>query len=483
MSNPEPTGSVLLAEQRAASNVLHDVLANAAAAYPEDLAAVGLPVDPRAFRGAYANVLPRFEAARLASRNRSEIARHLVSGLQRHVVWQDRAGSRPLHQALREEVEPLSLQTQAFSGSPGWQPTFVYRGERWNVTRLTELGALLVQRRVITPDAAASLAWVEANALEGGELRLPGRKIAVLGGGAEMAPTRFWLEAGADVLWVDITPPPENWRTSTGMSGRLFRPIEGTLDLLTQPREVLATLVAFADGDPLDLCLYAYAPGQARELRLTGTMNAIVDALPPELVGSVTMLVSPTTPTALSAGDQTDMDARLQARPAWEAALARVGLLGHGGGSVAAGNGAATRSVVTIQGASYQAAQYLGKVLTAECWTAHDPQHTATPQPLRVSANTAAITRTRSLDHPVFAAAFGGAGAFGVETFTPRQSRCLNGLLAVRDWLATEPPVPGRVRVHGGIHTLPYPLEAALRVAATFGFARSPRLLRGLIRT
>jgi len=100
---------------------------------------------------------------------------------------------------------------------------------------------------------------------------------------------------------------------------------------------------------------------------------------------------------------------------------------------------------------------------------------------LRVSANTAAITRTRSMAHPVFAAAFGGAAAFGVETMTPRQSRRINGLLAVHDWLNPVLPRPGQVRVHGGIHTLPYPLEPALKVAAAIGFARSPRLLRGLM--
>ena len=50
------------------------------------------------------------------------------------------------------------------------------------------------------------------------------------------------------------------------------------------------------------------------------------------------------------------------------------------------------------------------------------------------------------------------------------------------DWLHPDPPVPGRIRVHGGIHTLPYPLETALRVAAAMGFARSPRLLRGLLK-
>jgi hypothetical protein len=143
---------------------------------------------------------------------------------------------------------------------------------------------------------------------------------------------------------------------------------------------------------------------------------------------------------------------------------------------------AATRTVVGIQGASYQAAQYLGKVMMAECW-AHDgiPMSSA-PEPLRVSATTAAITQTRSLQHPIFDAAFKGASAFGVETFTPALSRGVNGLLAVHDWLHPTRQVPGGARVHGGIHTLPYPLESALRVAAVLGFVRSPRLLAGLVR-
>jgi len=158
-----------------------------------------------------------------------------------------------------------------------------------------------------------------------------------------------------------------------------------------------------------------------------------------------------------------------------------AGLLGRDGGSVVNGDEACTRTVVGIQGASYQAAQYLGKVIMAEHWSRDGTDAGSVRQPIRVSANTAAITRTRSLDHPVFTAAFGGAAAFGVQTFTPRQSRRINGLLALADWLRPEAQEPGRVGVHGGIHTLPYPLEGALRVAAAIGFARSPRLLRGLV--
>lgn len=481
MSNPERLpGRVLLAEQRAASAVLHEILADAITTFPAALGAVELPADPKAFRKTYPEVLPRFEAARLASPEHAGIAGHAVKTLQQHLVWQDKRGIRPLRDALAEPATPLPLKVHNFGGEPGWQPSLVYRGARWAAEQLPELGARLVDRGMVTPGAEESLAWVSEHVLEAGILRLNGRKIAVLGGGAEMAPTRFWLEAGADVLWLDVEAPPTPWRDAPGMAGRLFWP-NGNADLLTQPREVLATLIAFADGAPLDLGLYAYAPGQARELLLTGTMNALVNTLPANLLASVTMLVSPTTPAALFPEDRVAMDVRLDRRPAWEAALARLGLLGRGGGSVTVGGAAATRTVVAIQGASYQAAQYLGKILVAESWATHGAPGSANPSPLRVSANTAAITRTRSLNHPVFAAAFGGAGAFGVETLTPRQSRRLNGLLSLRDWLHPDLPMPGSVRVHGGIHTLPYPLEPALRVAAAIGFARSPRLLRGLL--
>jgi hypothetical protein len=465
-------GTVVLAGQQAASTLLHAALYESAIEFPVELEAGGLPADASSFRKHYSGILPNFEAARLASDIRGDIAQQIVQHLNQAVHWQSAGSSQPLAQLLAQPAQPLALETHTFGGRAGWQPSIVYRGERWQAPQLAEFGAVLVERGVVTGHAGKALAWVGDELLDDGTLHLAGRKIAVMGGGAEMAPTRFWLEAGADVLWLDTAPPPDEWRDQEGMAGRLSWAAANT-DLLAQPQAVLATLIAFADGDPLDLGLYAYAPGQGRELRLTATMNALVDALPTELVGSVTMLASPTTPTALTAADLFAMNARLAQRPAWEAVLAGMGLLGRGGGAATVGKGAASRTVVGIQGASYQAAQYVGKVLAAEVW--------AQAGEFRVSANTAAITRTRSLAHPVFTAAFGGAAAMGVETLTPRQSRRINGLLAVHDWLHPQIPIPGLVRVHGGIHTLPYPLEKALRIAATIGFARSPRLLRGLV--
>ncbi len=471
----------MLANNLSALTILHEIVLDAVTTFPDVFDSAGVPSKTEVFRKNYADILPGFEAHRLASTEASAIAVHMVRKLRDYIVWDDGEVTQPLHEALSKPAAALQLSSLSFSGKPGWQPNFVYQGERWQGKQFAQLGSLLVSRNVISAAAGSALTWMAQQVLSDGQIDLSERKIAVLGGGAEMAPTRLWLEAGADVLWLDTKPPPQEWQTQTALSGRVFWPAEN-VDLLTEPQAVLATLQEFAGGSPLDLALYAYAPGKAREIRLTACMNALVDALPTELVASVTILVSPTTPTGLNQQDLAATQARLASRPKWEALLARSGLLGTGGGSVVVGKAATTRTVVNIQGASYQAAQYLGKILMAQSWSTFGQLSAADPQPLRVSANTAAITRTRSLDHPVFAAAFGGAAALGVETLTPRQSRSLNGLLAVHDWLNPDTPCVGQVRVHGGLHTLPYPLGQALRVAAAIGFARSPRLLKGLLR-
>ncbi|MGH7288984.1 MAG: hypothetical protein ACREI8_13295, partial [Myxococcota bacterium] len=138
-----------------------------------------------------------------------------------------------------------------------------------------------------------------------------------------------------------------------------------------------------------------------------------------------------------------------------------------------------------LQGASYQAAQYLEKVLAAERWL------TAEGRRFSVSANVAAISQTRSLSHPLFEAAYAGASAFGVETFAPETTRALSGLLMLHDLL--NPDAPGAVgrtsapalfaqRFHGGFHVVPSAMDPSLRVAALIGLARRPSLLAKLVR-
>ena len=456
--------AIQLADGRSASAVFYETIADTVAAFPE-LGSAYVPDGASTFRNRYFDIIPRLEVTRLASRDRAAIAEHMARGLQQRVCF----GTEPIEIYLKRSSQPLPLECATGNCAPGWKPEFHYANENW-----FDLGALaekLAARNVISPGAREALDWLQSDIQENGAIDLSKRKVVVFGANAEMASTRHFLKAGADVLWLDVTPPSEKLIQSNSQAGDLSW-VEPGIDLLTQPAEVLSTIRMFAGSERVDLCLYAYSPGQAKEIKLTAAMNAIVDNLPPEQIRSVTLLLSPTTATPLDSTDLDLLKARRESRPTWEAVSETVGLIGSGGGTEIAGDLGASRTVVSIQGASYQAAQYIGKLMTAEKWASKG---------LRVSANTAAITKTRSMDHPVFDGAFDGAGAFQVETFSPGQSQCLSGLLAVHDWLNPVPPVPGRIRVHGGIHTLPYPLNVALRMAAAIGFAKSPGLLLGLL--
>jgi len=474
---------VQLKDGKSASDILFNVLHDVQARHAEVFSSIDFPKTVKRFRDDYINVLPRFEAARIVSPSRVGIARELSEALAKQLVFQSENKSEVQSIALSDYVSqsfnPLPLKNVAAKEGSGWYPRMTDGDDE--IDDLEALGERLCSRNVLTRSASRALAWLQSNALAEGRLDLSSRKIVVLGANAEMAPTELYLAAGADVLWLDIAPPSDTLRHAESRVGKLSWSPVGA-DILNQPGEVLSTITQFADGCPVDICLYAYAPGQARELRLTGAMNAIVNALPAELIASVTLLVSPTTATPLSPADIDDLEQRLLNRPRWEAVLDRLGMLGSGGGYASVEDSGASRTLVAIQGASYQAAQYLGKIVMAETWAGVGQTGLSTPTPLRVSANTAAITQTRSLNHPVFDAAFGGAAALQVETFTPVQSQCLNGLLAVHDWLHPEWPIPSSIRVHGGIHTLPYPLNTALRIAAAIGFFRSPKLLGALLR-
>ncbi len=463
---PESSG-VQLRDGQSASNLFHTILWQTTQKISDLENHVNLTGDVQQFKRHYVELLPQFEAVRLSATGPASIASELFQTFLNELVFHDADGTRPLSVHLATTTEPAKLKTVSGTASDPWQFRLDYQGQSWQT--LKALSDHLVSLRVINSAAGEALAWIQDQALEQGQLDLSDRKVVVIGAGAEMASTRLFLEAGADVLWLDMVAPSPDL-LSGEFAGSLTWSDE-PLDLLLEPAKVLATILEYGEGNPLDVCLYAYAPGQARELRLAGSMSALVEAIPDPLIKSITMLVSPTTTSRLSAEEVRDIEVRKNTAPLWEKSLGTLGLMGKPG-VASYRNASVTRTLVNIQGASYQAAQYLGKLMPAEAWYARG---------LRVSANTAAITQTRSLDHPVFDAAFGGARALQVETFTPLQSQTINGLLTVHDWLIAERSVPGRIRVHGGIHSLPYPLDKALRIAAAIGFARAPRLLKGLL--
>ena len=282
--------------------------------------------------------------------------------------------------------------------------------------------------------------------------------------------------------------PAERGRGGPGSPARARR---SARNLLKQPREVIAAVERFAEGGPVHLCMLAYAGGASQEWRLGAAMNAIARHLQPALVRSISCFVSPTTAAHVYPEDLEAATERYAARPAWQSMLKAVGALPTPG-YLRTGDASIARAIVSIQGLSYQAAQYVSKIATAESFAVYGLDlRSETKRPITVSANVAGITRTRSLSHPVFQAAFIGAPAFGVQIFDPEFTRALGGLLILHDLLNAEAPGAAGVnggpaqkargllsqQVHGGIYCLPYALEPAIRAAAVLGMTRKPSLL------
>jgi hypothetical protein len=93
-----------------------------------------------------------------------------------------------------------------------------------------------------------------------------------------------------------------------------------------------------------------------------------------------------------------------------------------------------------------------------------------------VSANVAPATHTRSVTkNRLLAAAYAGAGRFGVEVFAPQTSRVLMAALLVHD-LRVQAPAPthpddlfAAAAAHGGLWRVPYSPRSVLGLAAVTG--------------
>jgi hypothetical protein len=353
----------------------------------------------------------------------------------------------------------------------------------------------LAAQHDMTEAAARALIWMlDRAAADGGVLDLRGQRFALLGAGAELSPARFLLRAGADVLWVDLASPAAlltDGNTPGSLSGVLHH-VPSASNLLEAPRAIKQAILRFADAKPVHLGMFAYAAGSSREWRLGAAMTAIASQLDPARVASVSLLISPTTAAVLDAECVSEAQSRYEKRSFWKKALGPANLL-RAPGHFESGGVSVGLSTVSIQGLSYQAAQYISKLATAETFARTGIDLTSEqPRPVTMSANIAGITRTRSLAHPLFQAAFLGAPRFGVRIFDPDTTRALSGLLMLHDLL--NPAAPGSAavqpadarekvtqlfsqKVHGGIYALPFELEGAIRVAALIGMTQKPSLM------
>jgi hypothetical protein len=482
---------VVLPKGHTGSSFFHHVLRQAVDAFPNALKNAELPSDAKSFKRDYRDALVRFEAARVASVERVEIARLIANRTQEELAYAGEQGSVALSEHMALPAEAGALRTEAGSGTPGLIPTVMFEGKPYVRREIIGLSERMVEQHQMTHAALKAVRFIiELIEERGGTLDLRGERFAILGAGAELAPTSLLLRAGARVLWVDVADASSRL-SRADMCGELVVS-DDARDLLRAPAKVAAALTRFADSGPVHVGMFAYAAGASREWRLGAAMNAVVRHLPPSLVRSIAMLVSPTMPASVQPEDLAAAREKLPRAPTWQNAARSIGLLPTPG-QLENDGACVARAIVSIQGLSYQAAQYVSKVAAAETYAVYGTHATnGHVAPVMVSANVAGITNTRSLAHPLFQAAFIGAPRFGVRIFEPATTRALSGLLILSDLL--NPNAPGNPsafagsprdkaralhsqQVHGGIYSLPYQLEAAIRVAAVVGMAQRPNVL------
>lgn len=471
------------------SSFLHQLLADAVARFPGALAPASLPPSAGVFKTTFGEAVARFEAARAASSERVDVAAFIRSRVTSQMRLVDAKGSRLLLDALQTEAvaaRAVPVRVVATAGPGRLVPSVPVKGATLSGDALVRWLRGKVDEHHMTAEAAAAVeGLVQRAGTEGISLR--GERFAVLGAGAELAPTAALLAAGASVLWMDIKAPPAELLASAQLGGALHVP-EHPCNLLEDPVSACATVAAFAAEGPVHLGLYAYAGGESQEWRLAEAMNAMALALGPARVKSVTVLISP---TSVMAARRADVDKGAQRRTQTGplvSVLGKASLMGES--HVRVGSSVVPMAVVPLQGASYQAAQYVGKTLCAEALGTRGL--VAGGPPLRVSANVAPITATRSLSHPVFEAGFLFAHDYGVWISPPDITRNLHALLTVEDLTgASAPTSPSRVhpddaaragallgqQVHGGVYAQPYRFEGMIRVSALRGLLSRPSLL------
>jgi hypothetical protein len=493
MQDKRKARGVVLPDGHTGSSLFHAVLKQALARYPEALGSAHFPPNAQVFKKSYGRALARFEAARCASPERVEIARFIVQKTLEALVFVEESGAvNPLLAYLRTPATPVKLSRNVLPSTGGGLAIEVpFEGKIWRGREVVALAERLFDAHQITRAACDALAWiVDHAAAQGGRLSLHDQRFVLFGAGAELAPTRLLLKAGASVLWVDLADPFEALGDLADLGGVLVQS-EQAQNLLLEPRAVLSAITEYAAKSPVHIGMFAYAGGESQEWRLGAAMNAITASLDPALVRSVSLLVSPTSPGSLEPESVKAAETRRRAAPLWQRLLSLSGLLSRPGHHEV-GAEAIALATVSIQGLSYQAAQYIAKIAAAETYAVHGSDLRAEDaRPVTVSANVGGVTRTRSLSHPVFEAAFAGAPRFGVRIFDAQTTRALSAFMMLHDVL--NPHAPGAARkldkprehaarvhtqqVHGGLYGLPYELEGVIRCAAVLGASQNPALL------
>lgn len=375
------------------------------------------------------------------------------------------------------DTAPFGTATVTGTAEPERELSVPYRGERLRGDTLHDRLDAWVRDGVVEPSAADAVRAV-MNHPEW--LDLSGRRVVVLGAGAEMGPLQSLLRWGGDVVAVDL-PRPDLWQRIVSMAGRQagrmtvpthasggeLHTVAGADLLHDLPR--VAQWLDGLDGS-LVLGNYVYADGSVNV-----RVSMAVDALSARVAASRpdTALAFLATPTDVFAvpGETVEFATRAYATRRVSKVLRRPARVLSGGRLLQrhyapGADPGICDSLVPQQGPNYVLAKRLQR------WRAT----VARDAGATVSLNVAPPTRTRSvLKNRALAAAYAGAHRFGVEVFDPSTSNTLMAALLVHDLCADSPRLAAPWQeeasgaAHGGLWRIAYDPRSALGLAVLLG--------------
>lgn len=405
-----------------------------------------------------------------------------VAGLAslHHRLQFSRAGlQRPLKQAL--EVGGTELSSRAVTGGAGrvTELRVPYRGSELGGEALRDRLAAWTQAGVVELSFAEAIGRVIDHPQW---LDLSDRCFALLGAGAELGPLAPLLSWGAQVLAVDIPAEPVQARLialAEQGAGTMVVPVQGGqagADLLDQTPEVARWLAATAPGLGLAVGSYGYADG-ARHLLVAAASDLVVGHLLTARQGtSYAELATPTDAYPVPMQIVDEARARWQRR-GWRAPLqwAVPGCYAPSYDTTVTRHDGTVVGIADVlvpqQGPNYTLAKRVQR------WRATVAQADG----FQVSVNVAPPTTTRSVTkNRLLAAAYAGAGAFGVEVFAPETARVLMAALWVHDLHhQVSPAHPDEMfaqqAAHGGLWRVGYRPRSVLGLAALKGLPSALR--------
>lgn len=417
------------------------------------------------------------------------IAARGLAELYRRMVWIDDAttsGSASPDVPLNDWVPTVGpggafdTQVAEGNGQPVRELVVPVGREQLRGAALVAQLAAWVSRGVMEPSAADAVRRVAEHPEW---LPVPGRTLVCLGAGAELSPVAPLLEWGATVAAVDL-PDPERWShlraAAIGSAGRLIYPIqtggppEPGADLLTDLPGLIDWLASLGNG--LVIGNYTYADGgthvalaTACDVVATRVRDRLDDVTLAFLATPTDVFVAPPEAVAASLESHATRSVLNRTGRGLMGGLSRQWLLRP---NYTTGVDAPQihDALVIQQGPNYALAKRIQR------WRATVDRAAGR----RVSLSVAPPTRTHSvMKNRGLAAAYSGAGLFGVQVFDPATTRVLMAALLVHD-LSVDPPswehpwqAEAHQAIHGGLWRTTYTPRSALGIAAVAGLPRS----------